>query len=73
MNDLNSINSIKTSFLGGEPTYENHMYHPHRPDGLDRNLRKLNKADWEYSIRCTCKACCASYESSRKHRAKYSS
>ena len=57
MSDLNLNNSMETSFLSEEPTYKNHVYHPHRSDGLDRNLRKLNKADWDNGFRCTCKAC----------------
>lgn len=48
-----------------EPTFENHVYHPTRPDGLDRNLRKLNRADWDRGCRCVCTDCCAKYESSR--------
>ena len=55
-----------------EPTYANHVYHPHRLDGLDRNLRKLNKADWENGFRCTCEECCSTYESSRKHAKRFS-
>ena len=51
-----------------EPTYESHEYHPTRVDGLDRNLRKLNRADWNDGFRCICKACCEAYESSRNHR-----
>ena len=51
-----------------EPTYESHEYHPTRVDGLDRNLRKLNRADWNNGYRCICKACCEAYESSRNHR-----
>ena len=50
-----------------EPTYESHEYHPTRVDGLDRNLRKLNRADWNDGYRCICKACCEDYESSRRH------
>ena len=51
--------------MNPEPTYENHVYHPHRLDGLDRNLRKINRADWINGVRCTCADCCAKYESSR--------
>lgn len=40
-------------------------YHPHRADGLDRNLRIINQADFEAGCRCTCQDCLAKYEDSR--------
>ena len=43
-------------------------YHPHRTDGLDRNLRRINEADFLAGTRCTCTDCCEKYEDSRKHR-----
>jgi hypothetical protein len=42
-------------------------YHPHRKDGLDRNLRRLNEADFRAGSRCTCDDCVAKYEDSRKY------
>lgn len=48
-----------------EPTYESHVYHPTRKDRLDRNLRKLNRADWNNGVRCVCPECREKYESSR--------
>ena len=50
-----------------EPTYESHEYHPTRVDGLDRNLRELNRADWNNGYRCICKACCEAYVSRLNH------
>ena len=53
----NSFRKDYRLIMGQEPTYENYVYYPHRSDGLDHNLRKLNKADWDNGFRCTCKAC----------------
>lgn len=52
-----------------EPTFENHEYHPHDPTGCDRNLRKLNYADWLSGFRCTCDDCCQKFKSSYERRA----
>lgn len=46
-----------------EDRYE---YHPHRKDGLDKNLRRLNGADYRVGARCTCEECLNLYEDSRK-------
>ncbi len=43
------------------------QYHPHRKDGLDRNLTRLNSADFLAGSRCTCDDCCTHYEDSREH------
>lgn len=43
------------------------QYHPHRKDGLDKNLRRLNEADFLAGARCTCEDCCAKYADSREH------
>jgi hypothetical protein len=50
-----------------EPTYEAHTYHPTRKDGLDRNLRRINRADWLNGIRCVCPDCRNRYQSSRDY------
>ena len=42
-------------------------YHPHRKDGLDRNLRRLNEADYLAGYRCTCDDCVRQYEDSRAY------
>ena len=43
-------------------------YHPHRPDGLDRNLTRLNEADYLAGTRCTCDDCVRQYEDCRRYR-----
>lgn len=48
-------------------TEDRRIYHPHRKDGLDRNLRRLNEADYLAGSRCTCDDCLLKYEDSRKH------
>lgn len=45
-------------------------YHPHRADGLDKNLTRLNEADFESGFRCTCDSCCSLYEDSRQWKAR---
>jgi hypothetical protein len=47
--------------------YDPRQYHPHRKDGLDRNLRRINEADFLAGTRCTCAECVDQYEESRKH------
>jgi hypothetical protein len=42
-------------------------YHPHRVDGLDRNLHRINENDFLAGTRCTCDNCVARYADSRKH------
>jgi hypothetical protein len=42
-------------------------YHPHRKDGLDRNLTRLNEADWRVGCRCTCPDCVSKYQDSRDY------
>ena len=51
-----------------EPTFNNHVYHPTRKDGFDRNLRKLNFLDFLHGVRCICDKCCEKFESSRKYK-----
>ena len=44
------------------------QYHPHRKDGLDRNLTRINEADFRAGTRCTCDDCLSKYADSREHR-----
>lgn len=48
-------------------------YHPHRQDGLDRNLRRLNEADYRAGYRCTCADCVSKYEDSREWKKRLDS
>jgi hypothetical protein len=50
-----------------ENTRDPRAYHPHRKDGLDRNLGRLNEADFRAGARCTCDECIANYADSREH------
>jgi hypothetical protein len=49
-----------------EPERDPRAYHPHRTDGLDRNLHRLNEADFLSGMRCTCTDCLSKYEDSRE-------
>ncbi len=51
--------------LTNESPYD---YHPHRKDGLDKHLRRINENDFRAGTRCTCPDCCAKYEECRAHR-----
>lgn len=42
-------------------------YHPHRKDGLDGNLTRLNDADYRAGRRCTCDVCLRQYEDARAY------
>lgn len=53
-----------------EPTYDEHTYHPTRKDGSDRNLRKINRADWLNGWRCVCPECQKQFQSSRDYAAR---
>jgi hypothetical protein len=44
------------------------VYHPHRDDGLDRNLRLLNRNDFLSGMRCTCPDCLLKYADSREYK-----
>mgnify|MGYP001616628606 CR=1 FL=1 len=43
--------------IGGVSVGDPRDYHPHRTDGLDRNLHRLNEADVSAGMRCTCNKC----------------
>jgi hypothetical protein len=40
-----------------EPDHDPRAYHPHREDGLDTNLTRVNAADYLEGYRCNCPMC----------------
>lgn len=49
-------------------TPDKRQYHPHRADGLDRNLTRINEADSQAGALCTCADCVREYEDCRRYK-----